>query len=233
MPITVFKPYGMTPKELVDECVAKHGAKKGAFSGRLDPMACGVTKVYFDDECKLANECDKLDKTYRFVMVLGISSSSYDLLGFPKLHLASEKPNEVNVGEMIQKQPIHSSFIVKNKEGVRNPLWWWALNNRLDEITIPSFQRVLHELTIKRVFKLSLADIKETAITRIGLINPRHNFRQTEIINAWNALEDDGCRMYEAYEMEARVSSGFYIRQLVNDMCSTAITLEIERLSYS
>jgi tRNA U55 pseudouridine synthase TruB len=84
--LTVFKPFGMTPKELVDEYVKIRGAKKGAFSGRLDPMACGVMKIYFDDDCKLANVDDKLNKTYRFVMIFGIGSTSQSIDTDPWKH---------------------------------------------------------------------------------------------------------------------------------------------------
>ena len=45
----IFKPYGYTPKEIVDKVKEITGAKKGAFSGRLDPMACGCLKVFLND----------------------------------------------------------------------------------------------------------------------------------------------------------------------------------------
>lgn len=239
----VFKPYGVTPKEIVDKEVKLRGATKGAFSGRLDPMACGVMKVYFDDECKLANADDKLSKIYRFVMVFGISSTSYDLLGFPSVseykqtQITKEMLEAViKPGEIMQKQPVHSSCIAKNKDGIRNPLWWWALNNRLDEVAIPSFKRTLQSCVVNRVGTMTFGEILETAVHRIGLIDKKHTFKQEEIINAWNNLEISKDFPFYVAELTASVSSGFYIRQLVNDIGDAlgikTVTFEIDRLSY-
>lgn len=238
MRLTVFKPYGMTPKELVDECVIKHGAKKGAFSGRLDPMACGVMKVYLDDSCKLAAMEHSLSKTYRFVVVFGISTSSCDLLGFPKIGNGSDASvtSAITTGEIIQQLPIHSSFVVSNKDGIRNPLWWWALNNRINEVEVPRFKRTLFSFEIKKQFKLQAPELVSLATARIALIKPHHNFFQNSIIDAWKNLNLDGIVDFDAVEIIASVSSGFYIRQLVSDIGSTlkadTLTLEIERLSY-
>jgi tRNA U55 pseudouridine synthase TruB len=241
--LTVFKPFGMTPKELVDEYVKIRGAKKGAFSGRLDPMACGVMKIYFDDDCKLANVDDKLNKTYRFVMIFGIGSTSCDLLGFPSISTDEGKAvtkemieSCINTGEMIQTQPVHSSFIVKNKDGVRNPLWWWALHNRLDEVDVPSFKRTLYSLEVKSISQKTMNNISATAIERINMIDKEHTFRQDEIIDAWRKTSEINKEFYTA-ELVASVSSGFYIRQLVSDIGDAlhmkTTTFEIERLCYN
>lgn len=237
MILTAFKPYGMTPKELVDEYKKKYGFDKGAFSGRLDPMACGITKIYLGDKCSMAHISNKLGKTYRFIMVLGIGSTSYDLLGFPTV--SNENPigfdaSVIKVGNVVQNQPIHSSFMVSNKEGIRNPLWWWALHNRIEEVNVPSFNRILYKYEILREFTMTFGDIRNIAKERIGLINSKHNFNQKEILEAWEKVV---CTThYTAIEIKVDVSSGFYIRQLVHDIGKAhgtdAITIEIERLGY-
>lgn len=244
--ITVFKPYGMTPRELVDLEVQKHKATKGAFSGRLDPMACGLVKIYFDDACKRANQTDKQGKTYRFILIIGIKTTSHDLLGFP---IIDENRNKTRVtttliessvcpGEIAQEQPVHSSFVVRNKSGVKNPLWWWALHNRLDEIEIPTFKRHLYKSEVTRIFEMDTREITDTAISRIELIDRRHTFNQESIKSAWrDFLRQHHGKKFQLVEMVASVSSGFYIRQLVSDIGSAigvyTTTFEIERLSYN
>jgi len=81
--IQIYKPYGVTPKEMVDKVLLLTGAKKGSFSGRLDPMACGMINIYLDDSCLTAKPDDKLNKKYRFKMGIGIYSNTNDLLGIP------------------------------------------------------------------------------------------------------------------------------------------------------
>ena len=241
MIVDAFKPFSVTPKELVDEVILKYGAKKGAFSGRLDPMACGVTRIYLDDSCKLAPECDKLDKIYRFIMVFGMCSSSCDLLGFPECGISTTPPTHdildrcIIDGEVVQKQPIHSSLPVRNSKGEKNPLWWWALNGRIDEVKIPSFKRVLYNHKIINISKIPFEVIKKTAIDRIGLIDKKHDFKQYAIIDAWRTLHSDQEFFWSA-ELQVTVSSGFYIRQLVSDIGTAlgvkTITFEIERTGY-
>ena len=268
--ITVFKPYGFTPKEIVDFCIDKYNAKKGAFSGRLDPMACGVMNVYFDSACKQANIDDTLSKSYRFVMCFGLETTSGDLLGFPRSSLrdiGASAPqrsdttvgdsslrdtvgdkkvtvealhNAISIGECMQKQPVHSSLPVAAKRpevagNKKQPLWWWALHNRLDEIVVPSFKRTLYEYNLIDFSEMRVSDIVNIAINRIDLINRKHMFRQDKIIDAWRQLEATN-HLLQVAELQVDVSSGFYIRQLAQDIGGAlgvkTVVLEIERTRY-
>lgn len=272
--ITIFKPYGFTPKEIVDFCIDKYNAKKGAFSGRLDPMACGVMNVYFDSACKQANIDDTLSKSYRFVMCFGLETTSGDLLGFPRSSLRESSlrditvgdsslrdtegdpslrdtvgdkkvtvealHNAISIGECMQKQPVHSSLPVAAKRpevagNKKQPLWWWALHNRLDEIVVPSFKRTLYEYNLIDFSEMRVSDIVNMAINRIDLINRKHMFRQDKIIDAWRQLEATN-HLLQIAELQVDVSSGFYIRQLAQDIGGAlgvkTVVLEIERTRY-
>ena len=278
--ITIFKPYGFTPKEIVDFCIDKYNAKKGAFSGRLDPMACGVMNVYFDSACKQANIDDTLSKSYRFVMCFGLETTSGDLLGFPRSSLrdiGASAPqrsdttvggpslrditvgdsslrdtvgdkkvtvealhNAISIGEYMQKQPVHSSLPVAAEQpevagNKKQPLWWWALHNRLDEIVVPSFKRTLYEYNLIDFSEMRVSDIVNMAINRIDLINRKHMFRQDKIIDAWRQLEATN-HLLQVAELQVDVSSGFYIRQLAQDIGGAlgvkTVVLEIERTRY-
>jgi len=245
--IEIFKPYGLTPKDIVDIAIDTTCAQKGSFSGRLDPMACGCINIYLDSACLTARHDDRLDKTYRFKMGIGIQSTSNDLLGIPTIYNDDEiivyKLDEkiakfleiLKNGVYIQKMPIHSSYQVRNVDNLKGPLWWWAKNNRIDEVEIPSFERKLYNFTIKNMEYQSLGSIARLAIDRISLISLKHNFNQLEIINLWKGFLNNSEDM-AIIEMEISVSSGFYVRQLVEDigieLGLKTITIEIERLSY-
>lgn len=241
---TVFKPFGYTPKEVVDEVKKKTNAKKGAFSGRLDPMACGCIKIFLNDACKLANEADKKDKTYRFIFAFNISSSSGDMLGIPnyKRELKGAKKDDIVLfletikgGNYDQMMPALSSYQVANKAGEKHPLWWWTQNDRLEEVSLPSFIKTLYRYEIKGFGLVSLRDLADLAISRIHLVDRKHSFNQDAILNHWRRLKLVMDNIL-TFEMRATVSSGFYIRQLVKDIGTfigvDTMTVEIERVSY-
>lgn len=244
--IEIFKPYGKTPKEMVDEYVEKLQKRKGCFSGRLDPMACGIMRIYFDNFCKLAPNDNHLDKKYRFKFVFGISSSSCDLLGIPFL----QKPKneilnliekiqyylQILQKEYIQTLPHHSSFILKNKKGEKQPLWWWTKENRLDEIEIPSFERKLYDFHFVQKQQLSLSQLSFLAKERILSVNKNHHFDFVHILQGWESLEKEKEIIFEEFEFIVSVSSGFYIRKLVEDIgvyiSQKTLTTDIERICY-
>jgi hypothetical protein len=138
-------------------------------------------------------------------------------------------------GNYDQMMPALSSYQVANKTGEKHPLWWWTQNDRLEEVTLPSFIKTLYKYEIKGFGLISLHDLAELAISRIYLIDRKHSFNQDTILEHWRCLKgyDDNVL---TFEMTATVSSGFYIRQLVKDIGTfigvDTITIEIERLSY-
>lgn len=248
--IEVYKPYSMTPLELVQSVVKKVGAKKGSFSGRLDPMACGLTRIFLDENCKGSKEDLACGKRYRFQIVLGISSSSLDMLGFPEYNPNSEIIlygllsnidrflETISKGNYIQELPIYSSYPVVNREGLKKPLWWWAKEKRIDEITIPSAPKYLYHYGNISLIYRPLSEIIEQSIIRIKNINHSMDFNQTKIIECWKQLQNSIQlnTQLPIIQMTVDVSSGFYVRQLVADIGKyldiPTTTLEIERLAY-
>jgi len=243
--LEIFKPYGKTPKEMVDICIQKYNAKKGCFSGRLDPMACGIMRIYLDDFCKLAAKHNKLNKKYRFKFVFGISTTSCDLLGIPLFHSTPKKI--LNLSEIqyylqtlqkeyIQSLPHHSSFILKNKKGEKHPLWWWTKETRLDEIQIPCFNRTLFDFHFINKQDISLKQLCLLAKERISYIDRKHKFNFIPILNEWENLEMINEIYFEEFEFIITVSSGFYVRKLVEDIGLffnvQTLTTDIERMAY-
>lgn len=244
MKLNIFKPYGATPKDILDDYKkANPEVKKMAFSCRLDPMACGKMPIFTDEDCKCAKETDGMDKRYRFTAIFGMKTSSCDLLGHIE-HIgdysALETAEIIRVmnslmEEYIQTLPPHSSYVVRNEKGEKGPLWLWAKQGRLNEVQLPSFKREIYNYNIQSVSKMNGYAIAQTAIERISLIRPQHNFNQAEIIAEWKSLLDSKIT-FHTVEIVTDVSSGFYIRKLVEDLGNAlnipTTTLEIERLDY-
>lgn len=243
MQFDIYKPYGLSPKDVLDAYRTEHPhVKKMAFACRLDPMACGKLPIFTDEACVLADGYSGLDKRYRFKMIVGIHTTSLDLLGFIDVRKnVMVDPKEITrhmndiCKHYVQTLPNYSSFAVGNDSGEKHPLWWWSKNKRLHEIKIPSFEKILYEYKIVGEEHTTLSEVAKLAIARIGMINPKHDFKQTEIVAQWESLIKDQT-LVQILEFDVIVSSGFYIRKLVEDLGEKlhvpTATLEIERIDY-
>jgi len=228
--IITYKPQGQTIGQLTNEVRSKI-KKKICYIGRLDPIASGIACFLEDEECKLAANYIKFDKTYCFNLILGISTDSADPLGIiKKIDEISEVDekfiNFFNDFKYMQKYPIYSSFVIK-KDNLKKPLWYFAKNNiPLDDIDIPQ-----HEVYIKQLEKVGKSFIIKSPNY---FINQKGQcFRKNEIIEKYKNL--DQLNLY-AIPLVAKVSSGTYIRKLCEDIGNylniPAIADSIERIAF-
>ncbi len=225
--VSVWKRIGETPLQAVDRARKEHHLENinpACFTGRLDPMAQGVMTCLFGEAIKHQDEYNARDKTYRFQAILGISTTSYDAMGkiadishisydtamkFHR-HMLSKR------GKFTQAFPPYSAMRIKGK-----PLWWHAKHGSLPAV-LPSKEREIY--TIKEICKpinLSVGTYRRAAISDIKDVqecNGSDGFDCEKIIKEWRNLDRD----IEVYRIdyEATVSSGTYIRSLVNDLGS-------------
>jgi len=242
--ILAYKPIGKTPKELVDYYLDQLRpycpSIKGCFVGRLDPMAHGLTKIFLNEKCKEAKDeiLLKSNKQYRFKILIGFSTISNDILGWitksnystiskEQLEIALEKMKGIHKQEL----PIHSSFVVRNEAGLKNPLWWWTKENRLDEIKRPILERNLYRFSILEETSITLGELIPEVKTRIDLIDRKYDFNQESIKKSWEKLKEtiDCSTVFQIFEVEVDVSNGYYIRQLV---CELGKLLDIPMLAF-
>lgn len=249
--ILAYKPIGITPKELVDYYLEQLRpycpTVKGCFVGRLDPMAHGLTKIFINEKCKDAKDeiLLKSDKQYRFKILIGLSTISNDILGWitdsdpititnEQLEEALEKMKGIHKQEL----PIHSSFVVRNEAGLKNPLWWWAKENRLDEIKRPVLERNLYRFSILDETSITMDELLVNVKTRIDLIDKKHDFNQEGIKKSWEKLvgKIPGIQQFQIIEVEVDVSNGYYIRQLVYELGKLLnipmLAFDIHRIKY-
>jgi len=217
------------------------------YAGRLDPLAEGVLLILIGDECLKKDEYLALPKEYEMTILFGFATDTYDVMGKivsssdqfsgPRLPdwkfiqagmREDEEPDHENwsddstqklqkalpkfTGRINQKYPPYSSRPVEGK-----PLYKWAREGKINEITIPS-----HE-----VFVESLKIINESSISGSNLLNKikkdiskvSGDFRQEEILDLWNdVLKDKKEENYKTVTLKISCGSGVYVRGLANDI---------------
>ncbi len=235
--LSIYKPVGLTPLESIEkfrEFNPEYKTVKLAYAGRLDPMAEGLLLVLVGDECKKRDVYQKLNKKYEFSVIAGFSTDTYDLLGIvKKVGRARDTMKLVNgfkdtVGEFKQTYPPYSSVRHAGK-----PLFWWARQGKINEIDLP-YRTV-------RIFSLKYLGTKIVSKNKLesdifhSIQKVKGDFRQESIKQAWqNFFQNRQDQNYTTFTFEAEVSSGTYIRSIVNQVSSIIevplCTLSIKRI---
>ena len=223
--IVVYKPMGITPLRAIEELKnlrSKYREQKISYAGRLDPMAEGLLLLLIGDENKRRKEYEGLEKVYEAEIILGISTDTYDALGLiQNIHLEPVRIKDVEdalekmIGKQDQSYPPFSSKPVNG-----HPLYWWARENRLSEITLPSKKIVIGEIKIINKENIVIKDLVQKVVGKISKI--QGNFRQDEIKESWLDLEQKHPKKsVEMIGVRVRCSSGTYVRGIANTLGET------------
>ena len=240
MSIIIYKNKGITPLECINQYKIKNNIKdKVCFAGRLDPMAHGKLICLVGEECKEVKSYCNLNKTYEFIVLFGFRTDTFDLLGkVIEFNLDKiDKIDKIDInkyrGKMTQYYPPYSSFIVKHN-GVRKPLWEWSKLGKIKDILIPHKEVEIFEIEEIK-YNNDINNLGKYINENINLLSDlnKEKFRVPEILNSWNdILKDDNLKPI-IKKFRAKVSSGTYIRSLVEkigkDLGCGALTLDIER----
>ena len=185
------------------------------YAGRLDPAAEGFLLILAGEECKNKENYTLLPKTYMAEVLVGVSTDTYDLLGVPHLGISNvagllkktEEFFESRVGVHTQAYPPYSS---KTVDGIQ--LHEHARNG--NEITTAE-----HEVELISFEDVTVEDILgEDVLTRVGEVAGlvTGNFRQKEIVEGWANVQLP--EKMQLISVIVSVGSGFYIRQLAEDL---------------
>lgn len=231
--IVVNKPVGISPLDAI-QVFKKHHPEYAqeviSYAGRLDPMAGGLLLLLVGQENKRRHEYEGWQKKYTFTVLLGASTDTYDMLGkvtLPdsSLPLTDHLPDVHQVqtllptfiGTRLQSYPPYSSRTVNGK-----PLYWWARNNRLAEITIPQKEIRIDELNLKDYSTITGRDLHHVLREAIKKVNG--NFRQTDILQTWNEffkpVQYTGIldKTFPVLSCTVTCSSGTYVRGIANEL---------------
>ncbi len=242
--IIVNKPIGLSPLDAIHIFKQHHpeyAQEVISYAGRLDPMASGLLVLLVGDENKRRHDYEGWKKKYTFTILLGATTDTYDMLGIvqsqpkPLPSLDSQKLHQLlqsYIGKHLQSYPPYSSRTVNGK-----PLYWWARNNRLGEITIPKKEIEISSLDILSRETISPAALQTMIETNLKKVTG--NFRQTEISAAWKAFfgtnQPTGIQGNDFPTITCTItcSSGTYIRELAKEIGQTigcgAFALSITR----
>lgn len=231
--MVIYKKVGQTPLEAIDELKKSKSELVNlplTYAGRLDPLASGVLIILAGDECLKKDEYLALDKEYELTILFGFATDTYDLMG--KVASSKDKISGYRgkspdteilsfdfaehlkqfTGRINQKYPPYSSRTVQGK-----PLYQWAREGRLGEITIPS-----HEVYVKSIELISNGSITgqdlESKIKEvISLV--KGDFRQSEILDLWNeTLKDKQEEVYQTITLKISCGSGVYVRAIAHEL---------------
>ncbi len=235
----LYKQRGETPLECIQRFARANSELRGqkmTYMGRLDPLAEGVLLMASGEDVKRKEEFLDLDKEYDFVSLFGFATDTYDILGrilrVEKLKELSEndvrKMAIIYEGERDQEYPRYSSKMIAKGKFEDDPLGQGQFKGHPLEkkkITIHKIQfHKLETLNNKELFGRLLMDISKV----------KGDFRQHEILTLWKEILLGGkTRNHYLGKFSTHVSSGTYIRGIVNDMGKTlgfgATTLSIKR----
>lgn len=238
--LTVYKPLGLTPYQTIQKLRAKYPEYKDetiGFAGRLDPLAHGVLLLMVGEATKERDKYLNLPKEYEFEAVFGMETDTYDMLGLLKnLQVKPLPPDATSLiqaflhakqGMQTQQYPPFSSKTVHGK-----PLFWWAKNNKLSEITIPKRNIEISQFSLLAMEPLSAEQLHMRIKKNISLVEG--HFRQAEILERWEMFFTKHPKvLFQTARFKIHCSSGTYVRGLVHELGNKlgcrALTLEILR----
>ncbi len=211
-----------------------------AYAGRLDPMASGKLLIVIGDECKNQNKYHAFDKEYKVEVLLGASSDTGDVLGLltPAMQKISteieiQKVLHGFIGPIRLPYPHFSAKTVHGKQ-----LHIWTLENRLDEITIPIKESIIHKISFGSLRTISKQEILKTVRAKIETIPEvteaskalGADFRRDKVRASWNEFEKNNIDTYQILSITCIASSGTYMRSLSEKIAGQ---LGTQALAYS
>lgn len=222
----IYKPIGKTPLESLQDFKRKNDInEKMCFVGRLDPMAHGDLILLSGENVKNASHLQKADKIYKFQILIGISTDTDDVLGLftrnsseydiSRVEMEAQKFNGLSYDQIYHRYS--SKPVIVNGKSIA--LWQLTRDGIHYDGVIPSKRVSIHSMIQLRKFTIS--DLDKQVYDKLSSlsISQRESFRYEYIINTWEKFFDaNKSGVYDILEYEANVSSGTYIRQLVQDI---------------
>lgn len=232
MILNLYKNRGETPLQCLERfrvVFPEYQKTKMTYLGRLDPMADGVLLVATDTDTSQTRreEFLGLDKDYDFTALFGFATDTYDCLGkithppalsptcppMRRREGGSRNSDLVSImdlikickiyeGEREQKYPKYSSPMIDHPES--NP---------------PIKKIHIYQMQFKGLFELKAKELFGRLLMDIGKVEG--DFRQVEILELWQKMLVNKKEEYFVGNFSASVSSGTYIRSIVNDMGAT------------
>lgn len=220
--LNIYKKLGETPLECLNRFRENHPEYAGVpmtYAGRLDPLAEGVLIALAGEARFRREEFNILEKTYKFEVLWGMTSDTFDPLGIVKLgetHIdISERLLEVLPkfrGVFDLMYPHYSSRTV---DGV--PLWKLSREGKLAGREVPSNRVNISLFEAVETRQVSADELAVLALKKIAAVGG--DFRQEEAAASWRKAADMAKgKMFSVTKFRAQVSSGTYVRSLADEL---------------
>jgi len=209
------KETGETMDQLIQRIKLVHPAKKLAYTTRLDPMAKGIVQIITDDMCVDIKKYLSMEKTYEVKIIMGIQTDTDDVLGliqnkqivdiitYLKIKkLIIDYLNLINKTSFLQKFHYYSTKMMNHRRRKTVDI--------IDTHLVSIFE---YEILCEKI--INYKKWCDKIISKIKLIDNTKNYRQNIIIKQW---EDTDFNDLFAIKLRIKVSSGFFIRQLIRDI---------------
>jgi len=230
--LLINKPQGLTPFQVITKLKAMNAElthETIGYAGRLDPMADGLLLLLLGEENKKRKTYEDLEKTYETDILIGVSTDTYDLLGKVASTLNAYNPVDPDlISDPIQKhiQDILPSFLGQQTQPYPpfssqpvngKPLFYWARENKLDEITIPTKNVTIHSIELLSMKTIETDELHYLIQHRISKVDG--NFRQEEILALWNEFfTATKQKKFQVVKLRVTCTSGTYIRSLAHSL---------------
>lgn len=235
----LYKNLGETPNERIlrfKNDNPEYSDVSMTYAGRLDPVAEGLLIVVSGEEIKNKDKYLDLSKTYEVQILWGLETDTLDVLGLiENIKIENKKIDEVEIGEQLvnsigqfeQSYPAYSSKPVNGK-----PLFQWAREGRIGEIEIPNHSVEIYETEF--IDRRTISKEELLVNIKFKIESVRGDFRQKEIWDKWlSELNAAEINEFIVDTVRMTVSSGFYVRQFVEDLAqklgTVAATFHIQR----
>lgn len=227
-----YKPIGKTCGEVINELKKEDPIKynKVCFCGRLDPLAHGKMLYLYGNETKNIKQYLTHNKKYKFKFVIGLSTDTTDMMGLFNnfdyddiidIDILLDYIDNIIVNKsFLQKYHNFSSFVPK---GGKMPLWLLSKHN----IHTQDYYKnvIIHALNIIDIKYINKIDIINEAIANIKKITNQIEFRIPIIMEQYLTLIQEIKKNNNILhlplleiQIDIFVSSGFYIRQFIQDL---------------
>ena len=144
----------------------------------------------------------------------------------PKPRISKEKLKDTSskfIGRYLQEYPPYSSPRVKGK-----PLFWWAREKRLDEISIPKKTIEISKLELITLRNINSEKLLKKIHEKIEIV--KGDFRQKEILKIWDEKLKNKKLEFLIAKFSIKCSSGTYVRSIANKIGEN---LKIPSLAFS
>lgn len=217
--LNVYKLVGETPLEVIEKFKKKnpeYSSTPITYAGRLDPLAEGVLILLAGSKVNQKDEYLEMDKEYQGEVLLGFQSDTFDILGLPSF--SNRKGEKVEKGEFEFSLPPFSSYKIKGR-----PLFWWARNNKLEEIKIPIRKTQIYDIQTIDEYEFQSKDLLDLILKKINLV--KGDFRQDEIKEKWKDLLEKE-NIFKILKIRVSCSKGTYIRSIADKLGGVLLSLK-------